>query len=265
MRQEYLKQKKILLADDEEALLGMVETIFREGGFTEIMTAATAAEALEKAETQKPDFAVLDVMFPDGDGFSLLSRIRQRSDIPVLFLTARGEDEDRLKGLGLGADDYMVKPFLPQELLLRTENILKRYYRGENPVFRIDGGEIDLQRAEVHRGGIVFPLTAKEHDILAALCRNAGRIVSIDQLCEAAWGDNPYGYENSLMAHIRRIREKIEENPSKPVTLITVKGLGYRLIPREQKEDGNERKAGNGENVGNTGNGGNAGKGDGGR
>jgi DNA-binding response OmpR family regulator len=148
----------------------------------------------------------------------------------VLFLTACGEDEEKLKGLGLGADDYMTKPFLPKELLLRVGIILRRYYKEENPVVQLAESQIDFDRAEVIKNGEHFPLTAKEHDILSALCRNAGRIVTIDQLCEAAWGDNPFGYENSLMAHIRRIREKIEVNPSKPVSLITVKGLGYKLV-----------------------------------
>ena len=135
-----------------------------------------------------------------------------------------------LKGLGLGADDYMVKPFLPKELSLRIGIILRRYYKGEDPIVQLAGSQIDFDRAEVIKENEHFPLTAKEHDILLALYRNAGRIVTIDQLCEAAWGDNPYGYENSLMAHIRRIREKIEANPSKPVSLITVKGLGYKLV-----------------------------------
>ena len=148
----------------------------------------------------------------------------------MLFLTARGEDEDKIKGLGLGADDYMVKPFLPKELLLRVGIILRRYYREDNPLVKLAGSQIDFSRAEVIRNGEHLPLTAKEYEILQALYRNAGRIVTIDQLCEAAWGDNPFGYENSLMAHIRRIREKIEENPSRPVSLVTVKGLGYRLI-----------------------------------
>lgn len=107
---------------------------------------------------------------------------------------------------------------------------MRHYYKGENPIVPLSGSQIDFDRAEVIKGDAHFPLTAKEHDILLALYRNTGRIVTIDQLCEAAWGENPYGYENSLMAHIRRIREKIEANPSKPVSLITVKGLGYKLV-----------------------------------
>ena len=128
----------------------------------------------------------------------------------------------------------MVKPFLPKELLLRIGIVLRRCYREEDPAVQLAGSRIDFARAEVVKNGEHLPLTAKEHEILSVLCRNAGRIVTIDQLCEAAWGENPFGYENSLMAHIRRIREKIEKNPSKPVSLITVKGLGDKLVMEER-------------------------------
>ena len=230
MEYNFLKQKKILLVDDEKEILDMVAGFLREDGYTQIKTAGGATEALIVAKDWTPDFAVLDVMLPDGNGFSLFEQMRKFTEIPVLFLTARGEDEDKIRGLGLGADDYMVKPFLPKELLLRVGIILRRYYKEENPLVQLAGSQIDFSRAEVIKNGERLPLTAKEYDILQALYRNAGRIVTIDQLCEAAWGDNPFGYENSLMAHIRRIREKIEANPSKPISLITVKGLGYKLV-----------------------------------
>ena len=230
MDYDYLKYKKILIVDDEADLREMVTSILDQDGFKIIKTAGTVAEALKICRDWKPDLTILDVMLPDGDGFSLFEQMRTFTEVPVLFLTARGEDEDKLKGLGLGADDYMVKPFLPKELSLRIGIILRRYYKGEDPIVQLAGSQIDFDRAEVIKENEHFPLTAKEHDILLALYRNAGRIITIDQLCEAAWGDNPYGYENSLMAHIRRIREKIEANPSKPVSLITVKGLGYKLV-----------------------------------
>lgn len=230
MDYDYLKHKKILLVDDEKEILEMVTDFLKKDGFTEIKTAQTVAQAVCVGKEWDPDFAILDVMLPDGDGFSLLEQMRKFTDIPVLFLTACGEDEDKVKGLGLGADDYMIKPFFDKELLLRIGIILRRYYKEENPLVQLSASQIDFARAEIIKSGRHLPMTAKEHDILQALYRNAGRIVTIDQLCEAAWGDNPYGYENSLMAHIRRIREKIEENPSKPVSLITVKGLGYKLI-----------------------------------
>lgn len=230
MDTEYLKKKRILLVDDEQELLDMVASILKAEGFERIQTARNEKEALSVASSFSPELAVLDVMLPDGDGFHLMEQLRKGGEYPILFLTARGEDEDKWRGFGLGADDYMVKPFLPKELVYRVLAILRRSYRGENPVVRLSGSEIDFDRGTVIKNGEQIPLTAKEFDILTALYRNAGKIVTIDALCEAAWGDNPYGYENSLMAHIRRIREKIEENPSRPVSLITVKGLGYKLM-----------------------------------
>lgn len=227
---DYLKQKRILLVDDGQELLNLVVSVLSEDGFQNIRTARTVSEAAAVSETYQPEFAILDVMLPDGNGFDLMERLKKTADYPVLFLTARGEDDDKFRGFGLGADDYMVKPFLPKELLFRVNAILRRSYKAENPLVKLHDSEIDFERAEVIKNGEHLALTAKEHDILAALYRNAGRIVTIDALCEAAWGDNPFGYENSLMAHIRRIREKIEANPSHPVALITVKGLGYKLV-----------------------------------
>lgn len=230
MNFDYLRQKRFLLVDDEQELLDMVVSILNEDGFQNIQTAKTVKEAIAISETWHPEIAILDVMLPDGSGFNLMKQLKITSDYPVLFLTARGEDEDKFRGFGLGADDYVVKPFLPKELLFRVNAILRRSYKDENPLVKLQNSEIDFDRAEILKNGEHIPLTAKEHDILAALYRNAGRIVTIDALCEAAWGDNPFGYENSLMAHIRRIREKIETNPSHPVSLMTIKGLGYKLI-----------------------------------
>lgn len=226
----YLKEKRILLVDDEPQLLDMAVSILNSDGFSRIKTAGSVKEALALARSYKPEFAVLDVMLPDGDGFMLLEQLKRTGDFPVLFLTALGEDEDKFRGFGLGADDYIVKPFLPKELLYRITAILRRCYKDENPLVHLAACSIDFARAQVVKDGRTIPLTAKEHAILMALCHSCGRIVTIDALCEAAWGDNPFGYENSLMAHIRRIREKIEQNPSQPVSLVTIKGLGYKLL-----------------------------------
>lgn len=225
--------KKILLVDDEPELLTLVAVILKEDGFENIMTASTVSEGIDAAKTQKPDLAILDVMLPDGDGFSLMQQIRAFSDMPVIFLTARDEAEDKLAGLGLGADDYIAKPFLGEELLLRVHAILRRCYKTDAPVVKLDGCLIDFERGQVSKAGETLPLTAMEYTLLKTLARNAGKIVTLDTLCEALWGDNPFGYENSLNAHIRRIREKIESNPSKPVSLITMKGLGYKLNIRK--------------------------------
>lgn len=225
--------KKILLVDDEPELLTLVAVILKEDGFENIMTASTVSEGIDAAKTQKPDLAILDVMLPDGDGFSLMQQIRAFSDMPVIFLTARDEAEDKLAGLGLGADDYIAKPFLGEELLLRVHAILRRCYKTDAPVVKLDGCLIDFERGQVSKAGETIPLTAMEYTLLKTLARNAGKIVTLDTLCEALWGDNPFGYENGLNAHIRRIREKIESTPSKPVSLITMKGLGYKLNIRK--------------------------------
>lgn len=233
MEQSFLHTKKILLVDDEPELRKLVIDILSDDGFTNIIDSGTVQTGLIFARQENPDLAILDVMLPDGDGFSLMKKLRAFTNIPVIFLTAKDEAADKLAGLGLGADDYVVKPFLPQELLLRVHAVLRRCYKADSPLLELEGCTIDFSRAEVNKNGIIAALTAKEHTLLETLSRSEGRIVSIDALCEALWGDNPFGYENSLNAHIRRIREKIETNPSKPVSLITVKGLGYKLNARK--------------------------------
>ena len=233
MEQSFLHTKKILLVDDEPELRKLVIDILSDDGFSNIIDAGTVQTGLIFARQAKPDLAILDVMLPDGDGFSLMKILRAFTNIPVIFLTAKDEAADKLAGLGLGADDYVVKPFLPQELLLRVHAVLRRCYKADSPLLELEGCTIDFSRAEVNKNGVIVALTAKEHTLLETLSRSEGRIVSIDALCEALWGDNPFGYENSLNAHIRRIREKIETDPSKPVSLITVKGLGYKLNARK--------------------------------
>ncbi len=232
-----LKNKKLLIVDDEQEIRKMIDNFLRKEGFTRIYQASSCMEALEVCRSAKPDIAILDIMLPDGDGFSLLSSLRQLSDMPVLFLSARGEDEDRLLGLGLGADDYIVKPFLPKELILRLTAILRRVYlplkQEQYPSFQLGDHKIHLESGIVQYGSTEYSLTAKEHALLFKLYENRNRIVTSDALCQAAWGDDYYGYENTLMVHIRRIREKIEDNPSNPEYLITIRGLGYKLMIKE--------------------------------
>ncbi len=210
MSEDYLKKKKILIVDDEPELLEMVISFLKEEGFGQISTANTVEKAIQVVQSMPPDLAILDVMLPDGDGFSLMEKLQQIADFPTIFLTARGEDTDRLTGLGLGADDYLVKPFLPQELVFRVLAILRRTYKEEVSLVQLKNCQIDFDRAEVIKEQERIPLTAKEYDLLNVLYRNAGRIVTIDALCEAVWGENPFGYENTLMAHIRRIRQKMK-------------------------------------------------------
>ena len=225
--------RKVLVLEDEENIRAFVVINLKRAGY-EVVQAGSGEEALEKYQGNT-DVAVciLDVMLPDGDGFSLMQHFRTFTNVPIIFLTAKDEAADKLSGLGLGADDYISKPFMPQELLLRIYAVLRRTYKEDSPLLVLDGCTIDFSRAEVHKGSEIISLTAKEHTLLETLARNAGKIVTVDALCEALWGDNPFGYENSLNAHVRRVREKIETDPSKPVSLITIKGLGYKLIARK--------------------------------
>ena len=233
MDNSFLHSKKLLLVDDEPELLKMVSNILKDAGFENIVVSASVKKAVETAEKEKPDLAILDVMLPDGDGFSLMEQIRAWTDIPVIFLTARDEAADKLAGLGLGAAEYIAKPLPPQEYRQRVYAVLRRCYKEDAPILKLDSCTVDFSRAEVDKGGEILPLTAMEHKLLETLAKNEGRIVTVDTLCESLWGDNPFGYENSLNAHVRRIREKIEADPSKPVSLLTVKGLGYKLLTRK--------------------------------
>ena len=225
----------LLLVDDDHDLLEMLCSIFRRAGYNDLLTASSGAEALAIWRAQHPDMVVLDVMMPDMDGFSVLKEIRRTSRVPVLMLTARGEAEDRVEGLENGADDYLAKPFLPKELLLRVGAILNRVYPDTNEMVVLANAEVDLANAEVIKSGARTALTAKEMQLFTKLYQNAGRIVTTGTLCQTICGDYWQGYESTLSTHIRHLREKIEENPSKPVSLITVKGLGYRLTLKENK------------------------------
>nr|WP_308628004.1 response regulator transcription factor [uncultured Eisenbergiella sp.] len=229
----------LLLVDDNEELCRMLTDMLYREGFRNVDSAGSCEEAFLsfRAGKKEPDLVILDINLPDGDGFSLMQRIRMVSMVPVLFLSARDEDNDRLLGLGLGADDYMTKPFLPRELLLRLTAILKRTYfppgrpgqQGETGILQLGKKKVDFNAGTVTEGKESLQLTAKELAILKKLYENRGNIVTFDILCNTVWGDEYYGYENTLMVHIRRLREKIEENPSAPEWLLTVRGLGYRL------------------------------------
>ena len=232
-----LTEARILVVDDNQELCSLVENICRQEGFSHVETAFSCREAESRIKSGDVDFLILDVNLPFEDGFSFLQRIKtvlENQRIPVLFLSARDQDEDRLQGLDLGADDYMTKPFLPRELVLRISAILKRTYRlrGAARVYRLGNREVDLSAGVVRvldGSGRTISLTNKEYQLLKLFMENRGRILTFDVLSESVWGENYIDYENTLMVHIRKLREKIEEKPSEPAFLITVKGLGYRM------------------------------------
>ena len=223
------KRQKILIVDDSELNRVMLAAMLGEN--YEILEASDGIEALsviQKYETSI-DLVLLDIVMPGMDGFATLKELRKTSKIPVLMLTARGEAEDKFAGFESGADDYLLKPFLPKELLFRVQAILKRAYPEQERKVFFDTTTVDLEKAIVQRNSESIPLTAKELQLFEKLYENAGRIVTTGSLCQAVCGDYWQGYESTLATHIRHLREKIEENPSKPVALVTVKGIGYRL------------------------------------
>ena len=231
-----IEDAKILLVDDSRELLELLRGALSDAGYGTLWTAETVVSARKQLQTEAPDLIVLDINLPDGDGFSLFQEIHARWEIPVLFLSARDADSDRLFGLGLGADDYLTKPFLMRELILRVQVILRRFYRAElrrADEFSLGDRQINLRDAAVKAQGESLSLTATELSLLRKLYENRGHIVTFDALCETVWGDGYYGYENALNVHIRHLREKIEEKPSHPHWLLTVRGLGYKL----RKED----------------------------
>lgn len=266
-----LYDSRILLIDDNVELANMVRDMLRRNGYSNVSCVHTCEQGMSMFREEAPQLVVLDIMLPDGDGFSLFRRIRDISEVPILFLSAKDEDNDRLFGLGLGADDYITKPFLSQELLLRVNAVLKRTYfsgarltgssamnefgsyggisgdsRFRDPAFTPSSGEPDVLLLGEHRisfaeasvtyRGKTTSFTAKELQLLKKLAQNRGNIVTFDALCMAVWGDPYYGYENTLMVHIRHLREKIEDDPSSPKWLLTARGLGYRL-KKEEKSD----------------------------
>lgn len=224
-----MNDRIILVVDDEAELLEMVKSIFERAGFTQVLTAASGKTALEICKEKQPDMVILDVMMPGMDGFATLRELRKTSKVPVLMLTARGEAEDKFAGFENGADDYLLKPFLPKELLFRVQAILKRVYPEKERKVFFDAATVDLEKAMVQCNGKCISLTAKEFQLFEKLYENAGRIVTTGVLCQTICGDYWQGYESTLATHIRHLREKIEENPSKPVALVTIKGIGYRL------------------------------------
>ena len=231
---------RILIVDDNEELRNMVTGFLKKEGYSEIYNAADCREAKAVLYSSKPEFIILDINLPDGDGFTLMKEIKEDkslSDIPVLFLSARDKDADRLFGLGLGADDYMVKPFLMKELSLRLSGILKRTYGNSGNdkedealrILKLGSHTVDFEAGTVTSDKGTETLTVKELGILKKLAENRGKIVTFDNLCMAVWGDNYYTYENTVMVHMRRLREKVEDEPSKPKYIVTKRGIGYKM------------------------------------
>lgn len=219
----------ILVVDDEDDIVALMRDFLEAEGY-QVLTAQDGPAALGALERGHVDCLLLDLMMPGMSGFDVLRRIRESSDVPVLFLSARQEDSDKIRGLGLGADDYIVKSATPAEVVARVKAVLRRSQRGEAPPpALLDFGRlvIDLRAHEVRVDGEPTPFTAREFELLQLLAENPRQVFTREQLYERFWGE--YGDRHTLTVHVGRLREKIEADPAHPRYIVTVWGVGYRF------------------------------------
>jgi DNA-binding response OmpR family regulator len=221
---------KVLLVDDEPTILETVEAKLRKEGYS-VFTALTAEDGMRLYRQAKPDLMILDVMLPQRSGFDLCKAIRRDSKVPIIFLTARASESDRIAGLELGGDDYVVKPFNLSELAARVKAVLRRA-TGESSLELIESGDlrIDPRTHEAKRGGQLLPLSPKEFALLYFLVRNRGQVFSRDTLLDRVWGQDAFVSSRTVDVHIRWLRERIEDAPSRPERLVTVRGVGYKFV-----------------------------------
>ena len=219
----------ILVVDDEPKITQLVRDYLERAGFS-VVTAGDGSEALMRARTESPDLVVLDLGLPQLDGLDVTRLIRREADIPIIMLTARDDETDKLIGLELGADDYVTKPFSPRELVARVRAVLRRRDRaGADDVLRVGELELDVPRMRLEVAGVVVELTATEFTLLAAMARQPGRVFTRAQLLDAIHGVAFESYERAIDAHVKNLRRKIEPVPHDPRYLLTVYGVGYRL------------------------------------
>jgi DNA-binding response OmpR family regulator len=223
----------VLVIDDDPTMTEVVSRYLEREGFV-VANASDGDSGLRDALAMLPDLVVLDLMLPGIDGLEVFKRLRDVAPIPVVMLTARGDEDDRVAGLELGADDYIAKPFSPRELTARVRAVLRRASGGITgstaTVLRADELEVDVQAHEVRRAGVRLALTVKEFDLLVHLMRHPNRAFRRTELLEAVWGYS-YGDTATVTVHMRRLREKVEDDASAPVHLQTVHGVGYRFCP----------------------------------
>lgn len=234
--QDQILDRKILLIDDEVELLKLMETVLKKEGFRRIFKAQNGTDGINLCKTQQPDIVVLDIMMPDIDGFEVCKNIRSFSFVPVIFLSAKSDDIDKILALGLGADDYVTKPFSPKEVAFRIKAHLRRniYIKNEMSMKKetISFGDIviDLKKGEVLKSDKNIILAPKEYHLLCYMAQNANQILTKQMICDEVWNNDYEGYDNTIMVHIRKLRQKLEDNPSSPKYIVTAKGLGYKLL-----------------------------------
>jgi two-component system alkaline phosphatase synthesis response regulator PhoP len=219
----------VLVVDDERRIAQIASDYLQHAGFGVIL-AGDGREALARARTGQPDLVVLDLGLPEMDGLDVARALRRESDVPIIMLTARVDESDRLIGLGVGADDYVTKPFSPRELVARVQAVLRRARGGsQGDVIRVADLTIDVPRLAVTRGSTRIDLTATEVQLLATLARRPGRIFTRAQLLDALRGEAVDAFERAIDAHVKNIRRKLERDSRKPRYLLTVYGVGYKV------------------------------------
>lgn len=230
-----MNDQTILVVEDEASIAEVVSLYLKRAGYN-VQIASDGKQAMNIFEKQMPQFVILDLMLPEVDGLSLTRWLRDRSDVPIIMLTARREEIDRIAGLEMGADDYVVKPFSPQELVSRVRAVMRRIGREQADVepdrpLSFDDLVIDPRSRGVSLHNTPVELTAKEFDMLYLLARHPKQVFTREQLLERVWGGAEYIDPGTVTVHVRRLREKIEADPSKPTRLLTVWGVGYKFEP----------------------------------
>lgn len=228
-----LKELTVLVTDDDQDIRDGIEIYLKNEGY-QVLKAADGLEALKQLEENEVHLIILDIMMPNMDGITATFKIRAERNIPIIMLSAKAEETDKIHGLSIGADDYITKPFHPLELLARVKSQLRRYtqlgtYNASSSKVEVDGLSLDTDAKEVRLDGEVVKLTPIEYKITELLLKNAGRVFSIREIYELVWNEEAYNAENVVAVHIRKIREKIEADPKNPRYLKVVWGIGYKI------------------------------------
>ena len=218
----------VLIAEDDADIRGVVRLYLESEGYR-VAEAADGMAALDAARRERPDMAILDIMMPELNGFEVTKALRAYSDIPILILSARSQDNDKILGLNLGADDYIAKPFNPLEIFARVRALLRRTAAKNGEVLSVRELALDTATFQLTKNGCAVPLTPTEYKILAQLMRSPGRIFTKVQLYEGVSGEYFESDDNTMMVHISKLREKLEDDPRNPKYIITVRGLGYKI------------------------------------
>nr|WP_084108637.1 response regulator transcription factor [Clostridium cavendishii] len=224
-----------MIVDDEEAILTLLTAVLNKEGFNNIKAINDSISSIKVCKSYKPDIIILDIMMPTMSGFEVFSEIRKFTDVPILFLSAKSDEVDKILGLGFGADDYITKPFSPKEVAfrikahLRIVERIKESLNNDDEKLHTKDFTIDFKNGEITKGNNTYELRAKELKLIKLLVTNKNNILPKDMIIEKVWGESFDGYDNTLMVHIRKLREKLENDPSAPNYIKTVKGIGYKF------------------------------------